>query len=202
MIGRLKGILLTKQPPDLLIDVNGVGYEVEAPMSTFYDLPPAGKEVVLLTHQVIKDDAHSLYGFLRETDRSLFRSLLRISGVGAKLALTILSGCSADEFARMVQEKDAVALTRLPGIGKKTAERLIMEMKDRLGDLGDLGVRLPGTSAAAGTGPAGADGEAQSALIALGYKPVDAARMVKAVANDGDSVEQIVKAALKSKVNP
>lgn len=195
MIGRLIGTLAEKQPPRLLIDVGGIGYEVEAPMSTIYDLPAVGQEVRPLTHLVVKEDSHTLYGFLREADRALFRSLLRISGVGAKLALTILSGTNADEFARLVSDGDAAALTRLPGIGKKTAERLIMEMRDRLGDLplSAPPVRLPGGRAAPGD-PAG---EAVEALISLGYKPPEASRMVRKVAEAGMDSENIIRECLK-----
>ena len=134
MIGRIQGKLLSKQPPGLLVDVHGVGYEMEAPMSTFYQLPAPGEEVVLHTHMVVREDAQLLYAFYSIGERSLFRSLIRINGVGPKLGLTILSGISAEAFARAVQEGDAAALTGLPGVGKKTAERLIVELRDKLGD--------------------------------------------------------------------
>lgn len=134
MIGRLRGELVIKQPPYLLVDVNGVGYELEAPMSTFYNLPQ-GETVSLFTHLAIREDAHVLYGFFSDSERTLFRALLRISGVGAKMALSILSGMSAEEFACSVQNNDTATLVRLPGIGKKTAERLIVEMRDRIGKL-------------------------------------------------------------------
>ena len=130
MIGRLHGEIVYKHPPRLMLDVGGVGYEIEAPMSTFYALPETGAKVTLLTHLAVREDAHVLYGFAREAERELFRALLKISGVGAKMALAILSGMTADEFARCVQSADTAALTRLPGIGKKTAERLIVEMRD------------------------------------------------------------------------
>lgn len=144
MIGRLRGEIVVKRPPHLLVDVGGVGYELEAPMSTFYDLPAVGAAVLLHTHLVIREDAHVLYAFAREAERALFRSLLRVSGVGPKMALAILSGMNADEFARCVQRDDAAALSRLPGIGKKTAERLIIEMRDRLArpDAADFGVAV------------------------------------------------------------
>jgi len=196
MIGRLKGLLISKQPPWLLIDVNGVGYEVEAPMSSIYDLPATGQEVTLLIHTVVREDAFLLYGFLREGERSLFRNLLKISGVGAKLALAILSGMSAQEFADAVQRNDVSTLIRLPGIGRKTAERLIIEMRDRLGGL--EGASLPGATASAGRG---AMDEAITALESLGYKPVEAARMARAVPNaDGLEVGEIIRAALKQAV--
>ena len=134
MIGRIKGVLLSKKPPVLLVDVHGVGYEIDAPMSTFYQLGETGSDVVLHTHLVVREDAHQLFGFATETERRLFRALIKVTGVGAKMALTILSGSSADEFARYVQDNDTASLTRLPGVGKKTAERLIVEMRDRLTD--------------------------------------------------------------------
>jgi len=134
MIGQLRGKLIHKQPPHLLIDVQGVGYEIEAPMTTFYNLPATGEEILLYTHLVVRDDAHLLFGFSSPRERHMFRTLIKINGVGAKMALTILSGIEADDFARCIQENDSVRLTRLPGVGKKTAERLIIEMRDRLKD--------------------------------------------------------------------
>ncbi|MEW6764160.1 MAG: Holliday junction branch migration protein RuvA [Pseudomonadota bacterium] len=198
MIGRLKGTLVSKHPPWLLVDVNGVGYEVEAPMSSIYDLPATGKDVTLLIHTVVREDAFLLYGFLREAERRLFRELLKVTGVGAKLALAILSGMSAQEFADAVSRNDVSTLVRLPGIGRKTAERLIIEMRDRLGE--DLeGVVLPGV---AGAGAArGALDEAITALEALGYKPAEAARMARAVPDaEGMEAGEIIRAALKQAV--
>ncbi|MDZ7749861.1 MAG: Holliday junction branch migration protein RuvA [Halofilum sp. (in: g-proteobacteria)] len=155
MIGRLTGTLARKQPPSLLVDVGGVGYELEAPMSTFYDLPEVGAEVTLLTHMVVRDDAHLLFGFARESERYLFRTLLKVSGVGAKMALAVLSGMSADDFARCIESDDVTALTRLPGIGRKTAQRLVVEMRDRLDDA-ELRAALPGAGGgAAAEAPAG-----------------------------------------------
>ena len=139
MIGRLKGVLVHKQPPWLVVDVHGVGYELEAPMSTFYDLPDVGGEVALFTHYAQKEDSVSLYGFLREVERRLFRDVQRVSGIGAKIALAVLSGVSVDEFARLVQAGDVTALTRIPGIGKKTAERMVVELRDRAADFGTGG---------------------------------------------------------------
>ncbi len=202
MIGRLRGTLAQKQPPLLLVDVSGVGYEVEAPMSTFYQLPAVGEAVVLHTHLVVREDAHLLFGFASETERRLFRTLIKVNGVGAKLALTILSGISADEFARSVQDNDTAALVRLPGVGKKTAERLIVEMRDRLSDWEGDAV-LPG-----GAPPASAEAspvrdetrDAVSALVALGYKPPEASRLVSKVETEGLSSEAIIRAALKQAV--
>ena len=197
MIGRLQGKLVVKQPPFLLLNVNGVGYEVEAPMSTFYELPEIGADVLLHTHLLVREDAHILYGFHREDERRLFRSLLKISGVGGKMALAILSGMSTQDFFRCVQYDDHAALTRIPGVGKKTAQRLVIEIKDKL-DIPEQG----SARAAQGLAPAAmtpAD-EAVSALVALGYKPADAARMVKAVAGEDVSSEALIRAALQATV--
>lgn len=196
MIGRLRGILALKQPPLLLVDVNGVGYEVESPMSTFYQLPALGETVVLHTHLVVRDDAHLLFGFASESERRLFRTLIKVNGVGAKLALTILSGISADEFARCVQDNDTAALVRLPGVGKKTAERLIVEMRDRLADW-ESGMTLPGAAPTAVSPTPDETRDALSALISLGYKPPDASRLISKVETEGLSSEAIIRAALK-----
>ncbi|HUX81241.1 MAG TPA: Holliday junction branch migration protein RuvA [Halothiobacillus sp.] len=197
MIGRLKGILVSKQPPWLLVDVQGVGYEVETPLSTLFDLPANGQEVTLLIHTVVREDAFLLYGFLREAERSLFRHLLRVTGVGAKLALGILSGMNAQEFADAVHRNDVSALVRLPGIGKKTAERLIIEMRDRLVQGGD--VAAPTVSGVLPTPGANPMQEAMGALEALGYKPPEASRMVRAIPNaESLSVEALIRSALKS----
>lgn len=201
MIGRLRGTLAQKQPPLLLIDVGGIGYEVEAPMSTFYQLPAIGETVVLHTHLVVRDDAHLLFGFASESERRLFRTLIKVNGVGAKLALTILSGINAEDFARCVQDNDTAALVRLPGVGKKTAERLIIEMRDRLADWeGD--VTLPGTATTqVASAPARDETrDAISALISLGYKPPEASRLVSKVETEGLSSEEIIRAALKQAV--
>lgn len=194
MIGRLKGILIHKQPPWLVIDVHGVGYELEAPMSTFYDLPELGREVSLFTHYAQKEDSVSLYGFLREAERRLFRDVQKVTGIGAKIALAVLSGVSADEFARMVQASDVTALCRIPGIGKKTAERMVVELRDRASGLGAGGVTL----GHGGAVPADPISEANVALQQLGYKSVEAARMVEQVRAEGDDVEAIIRKALKS----
>jgi len=197
MIGRLRGILLEKKPPQLLLDVGGVGYDVSAPMTTFYDLPETGSEITLHTHLAVREDAHVLYGFLREQDRLLFRTLIKVSGVGPKLALAILSGMSADEFAGSVQRGDAASLTRLPGVGKKTAERLVVEMRDRLNDWQGMSPS-PGGVPQAGEPAADALKDAISALVALGYKPQEASRMVSAVESEGLTSEAIIRLALRS----
>jgi len=195
MIGRLRGTLVSKQPPALLVEVGGVGYEVEAPMSTIYDLPGIGQEVVLLTHHAVKEDSVALYGFLREGERVLFRSLLKVSGIGAKIALAVLSGVSTEHFARLVQAGDVVALTKIPGIGKKTAERIVVELRDRVDG---MATSLPGASGASAGAPLDAAGEATVALQQLGYKPAEVTRLVQKVAADGDSAETIIRKALRA----
>lgn len=198
MIGFLRGKLIHKSPPQLLLDVHGVGYEIEAPMTTFYDLPALGEEVKLHTHLVVREDAHILFGFLSETERMLFRTLIKVNGVGPKLALTILSGQSVEEFYRCVENNDVKALVRLPGVGQKTAERLIVEMRGRLPD---LHVQSPASAerGSLAVAPSGsARQEAISALCALGYKPQDASRMVQAVVGDDLSCEDMIRQALRS----
>jgi Holliday junction DNA helicase RuvA len=194
MIGRLKGTLVHKQPPWLLVDVGGVGYELEAPMSTFYDLPEAGREVTLHVHHAVKEDSVALYGFLTESERRVFRDVQKVTGIGAKIALAILSGASVDEFARLVQTSDVTALTRIPGIGKKTAERIVVELRDRAADFG------AGASAVVSGGraiPMDPATEAGIALQQLGYKQAEIARMLKEAAA-GDTAEEIIRKALKS----
>ena len=198
MIGLLRGRLLARQPPSLLLDVQGVGYEVDAPMTTFYELPGIGAEVTLFTHLAVREDAHTLYGFLKLSDRNLFRALLKVNGVGARLALAILSGMETVRFISCVQEGDTAALVRLPGIGKKTAERLIIELRDRL-ETGPGGV-----SAAAGDSAAVAAAspveDAVSALVGLGYKPQEASRMVRAIDVQELPSEEIIRRALQRTV--
>jgi Holliday junction DNA helicase RuvA len=201
MIGRLHGTLLEKRAPYLLVDVNGVGYEVEAPMSTIYDLPEPGQVVTLITHLAVREDNQTLYGFMSETERHLFRTLIRVSGVGAKLALTILSGISVNGFIQCIEHEDAATLTKLPGIGKKTAERLVIEMRDRLKDwhtetpAGTM-ITVPGKLATSSPVE-----DAVSALIALGYKPPEASRMVRLVEQAEDMTsEEIIRQALQASV--
>lgn len=195
MIGRLSGRLVSKQPPLLLIDVGGVGYECEAPMSTFYKLPSVGETVTLLTHLTVREDAHLLFAFSTPQEKQLFRDLIKVSGVGPKIALAILSGVSVEEFWVTLRESQVGRLTKVPGIGKKTAERLVVELRDRAGVAGDT---FPGSSSA--TGPVGALQEARSALEALGYRPVDAQRMAEAVKGEDLTAEQIIREALKRAV--
>jgi holliday junction DNA helicase RuvA len=200
LIGRLKGILLEKKAPDLLLDVNGVGYELLAPMSTFYHLPLVGQGVVLFTHLVVREDAHQLFAFLEEQERALFRALIKVTGIGPKVALAILSGVPADEFVRLVQNNDVNALTKVPGIGKKTAERLVLDMRDRLAAwqaTPPQGQAL--THKVAGNNHLSED--AETALIALGYKPQDAAKMVIRVMKDKPGIErseEIIRLALRA----
>ncbi len=192
MIVRLSGTLIQRQPPSLVVDVQGVGYEVEAPLNVFDRLPADGEPLTILTHLVVREDAQILYGFLSEADRSLFRELLKVSGIGPRLALAILSGVSGNDFALMIEAGDAQALTRLPGIGKKTAERLILEMRGKISDLGD--------GAPGGLSGSDAGSEARAALTALGYSSTEAMKMVKAVADPELSAEALIRAALKKKM--
>jgi len=196
MIGFLRGKLVYKAPPFLILDVQGVGYELEAPMTTFYDLPALNEEIKLHTHLVVREDAHSLFGFSTQADRALFRTLIKVSGVGPKLALTILSGQSAEEFHRCIHDNDTVALVRLPGVGKKTAERLVIEMRDRLPDLADSATSniTSGSTLPAIGNP---KQEAVSALCSLGYKPLDASKMVQNISTEGKSCENIIRLALQ-----
>lgn len=193
MIGRLRGKLLHKAPPSLLVDVDGVGYELEAPMTTFYDLPPIGETVTLYTHMVVREDAQLLYGFSREAQRRLFRSLLKVSGVGPRVALAILSGLSVDEFMQCISQQDVDRLRQAPGVGRKTAERLLIELRDSA-----LIEPVTGEAAAVGdAAPLDPAGEAAAALIALGYKANEAHRAVSSVSTAGLSTEEIIRQALK-----
>jgi Holliday junction DNA helicase RuvA len=191
MIGSLRGRIASKTPPQLTVDVGGLGYELEAPMSTFFHLPPVGEEVRLLTHLVVREDAHVLYAFGTEEERRLFRSLIKVSGVGPKIALALLSGISVAAFAECVQREDISALTRIPGVGRKTAERLIVEMRDRLAG------PTPATGGAAVAAGTSAESEAYGALVALGYRPAEAARLLKAVGTGTHSTEELIRRALQ-----
>lgn len=194
MIGFLRGVLVAKSAPSLLLDVGGVGYEIDVPLSTFFKLPDVGEEVMLHTHMIVREDAHSLFGFLSESERTLFRSLIRVSGVGARLALGILSGVSSEEFHRCVQGHDTAALVRLPGIGKKTAERLIIEMRDRLPAMRSTDVPIAGGVRNAVASPLE---ETISALIALGFRPQEANGMVRALSVEGKTSEELLRLALQ-----
>ncbi len=200
MIGFVRGKLVAKAPPHLTVDVGGVGYDIEAPMSTFYSLPALGSEVRLLTHLVVREDAHILYGFGTQDERSLFRSLLKVSQVGPKLALAILSGVSVEGFGTIVKLQDAAALTRIPGVGRKTAERLLVEMRDRIEQLAE---GVAGAAAANGMqGANAAEGEAWTALVALGYKPAEVTQMLKPLTGSGGSTEDLIRRALQGAVRP
>ncbi|WP_150305501.1 Holliday junction branch migration protein RuvA [Pseudomonas saliphila] len=199
MIGRLTGILLEKQPPYILLDVQGVGYELDAPMSTFYQLPVLGEQVTLHTHMVVREDAQLLYAFCAKRDRALFRELIRLNGVGPKLALALMSGMEVDELVRAVQSQDTSVLVKVPGVGKKTAERLLVELKDRF----KAWETIPGSFKPLVTGvatPPSMTADAVSALITLGYKPQEASKAVAAVDEEGLSSEELIRRALKGMV--
>lgn len=201
MIGRIKGILAHKQPPDILVDVGGVGYELQVPMTSLFQLPDTGQPVSLFTHFVVREDAQLLYGFISENDRALFRQLIKVNGVGPKLALAILSGMDAGQFARCVSDGAVNALVKLPGVGKKTAERLVVEMRDRLKDsLPHADVQ--GVAPTVSQSSSGRAADAEDALMALGYKPAQAAKMVSAVNDDSvDSSEELIRRALQAVVS-
>jgi holliday junction DNA helicase RuvA len=194
VIGWLRGRLAAKQPPALVVDVNGVGYECEAPMSTFYALPATGTEVMLRTHLVVREDAHILYAFGTEDERRLFRSLLKVSGVGPKIALGILSGISIEDFMLAVEAQDPDPLVRVPGVGRKTAERVLIDMRDRVKDLATAAA----APAAAPGRPGAVQAEAFSALVALGYRPVEVTRLLKTAGDDAGSVEELIRRALRA----
>ncbi|MGH8354386.1 MAG: Holliday junction branch migration protein RuvA [Pseudomonas sp.] len=201
MIGRLRGTLAEKQPPHLILDVNGLGYELEVPMTTLYRLPSVGEPVTLHTHLVVREDAHLLYGFFEKRERELFRELIRLNGVGPKLALALMSGLEVDELVRCVQAQDTSALMRVPGVGKKTAERLLVELKDRFKAWESMpGIATLVVEPRAGTAVSSAENDAVSALISLGYKPQEASRAVAAVQEDGLSSEDLIRRALKGMV--
>ncbi|MCC2666195.1 MAG: ruvA [Gammaproteobacteria bacterium] len=200
MISQLRGILLEKQPPQLLLDVHGIAYEIDAPMSTFYRLPDKGKEIVLHTHFVVREDAHHLYGFYAREERALFRTLLKVNGVGPRLGLTILSSMDPTEFVRCIMNHDTTSLVHLPGVGKKTAERLVIEMRDKLSDWQPI---LPSESASLVKKPETRNRiiqDAISAMVALGYKPAEASRAVAKVDDNSKSSEEIIRQALKEMV--
>jgi Holliday junction DNA helicase RuvA len=197
VIGFVRGKLVIKAPPHLTVDVGGVGYDIEAPMSTFYTLPAVGSDVRLLTHLVVREDAHILYGFGTQEERALFRNLLKVSQIGPKIALAILSGVSVEGFATLVKLQDTAALTRIPGVGRKTAERVLMEMRDRLEALEQASITgaMPMT-------PASTEGEAWTALVALGYKPAEVTAMLKPFSGQGGSTEDLIRKALQGAVRP
>ena len=196
MIGRLQGVVLSKQAPDLLLDVQGVGYELLVPLNTFFDIPDIGETVTLHTHFVVREDAQQLYGFSQLEERVLFKHLIKVNGVGPKMALAILSGMSASEFSRCVQRDEVATLVKIPGVGKKTAERLLIEMRDKISSIVDNGSEQPVEQVTQDISL-----EAESALTALGYRPQDAAKMVNRVAGEHiTNAEELIRAALKSMV--
>ncbi|MCG3724237.1 Holliday junction branch migration protein RuvA [Vibrio cincinnatiensis] len=205
MIGRLRGILIEKQPPQVLIEIGGIGYEVQMPMSCFYELPNLGEEAIIYTHFVVREDAQLLYGFNSVSERALFREVIKANGVGPKMGLGILSGMTASQFVSCVEREDISTLIKLPGVGKKTAERLVVEMKDRLKGWGTGDLLTPATDAAPADNRTmiseqNSEEEAVSALLALGYKPAQASKAVAQVAKAGMSSEQLIRDALKSMV--
>jgi len=200
MIGRLRGEIVEKQAPDLLIDVNGVGYEVQAPLSSLIAIGKIGEPVTLYTHLAVREDAHQLYGFSDKAQRTMFRTLIKVSGVGPKLALGILSSMDADTFARCIQQQEVTALTKLPGVGKKTAERLIVEMQDRLKEWQTPAPLWAAMDQAEEASHNDKLAEAESALVALGYKPQEATKMLSKVADNVESSEEMIRLALKSMV--
>ncbi|UXI02149.1 Holliday junction branch migration protein RuvA [Photobacterium sp. TY1-4] len=206
MIGRLRGIIIEKQPPEVLLEVGGIGYEVQMPMSCFYELPEVGQEAVISTHFVVREDAQLLYGFNKKSERQLFREVIKANGVGPKLGLAILSAMTASQFVLSVENEDITTLVKIPGVGKKTAERLVVEMKDRLKGWGEGDLFTPALDTAASNAPvvddsaARAEDEAVSALIALGYKPQQASKVVSQVAKPDMSSEAVIREALRSMV--
>jgi len=203
MIGRLNGQLAIKRAPQILIDCQGVGYEVDVSMSTYYQLPEEGKPVSIWTHLLIKDDQHALIGFYTDQERKLFRLLIKVNGVGPKMALTILSGISETDFALCIQSSDIATLVRLPGVGKKTAERLIIEMRDKVEGLGAGGASSAGHAGALLVSKNSSQSEAVEALQSLGYKPADASKMINTIANSNpdSSAESLIKLALQNAIS-
>ena len=207
MIGRIRGVLVEKAPGQALVECAGLGYEVDIPYTTFFHLPETGQEVTLHTHFAVREDAQSLYGFASRLDRNLFRLLIKVNGVGPKLAVGILSGLDAQQFIRCVENRDSASLVKLPGVGKKTAERLLIEMADRIGQLEGQFVPMSPEAAGAGQVPglvasrgASATEEAEAALIALGYKPQEAAKAISKVAEEGMTSEALIRLALRNMI--
>lgn len=201
MIGLLRGKLVIKQPPDLMLDVNGVGYELQASMTTFYDLPELQMEVTLYTHFVVREDAQILFGFSSPSERELFRHLLKVNGVGPKMALAIVSGMSPPEFRQVIHASDITRLSRIPGVGKKTAERLVIELRDRLPKTSDADSQGAQPSAPAAQPASNTSDEAVNALLALGYKPAQASKMIAAYEHQGLTVEEMIRKALRDSLN-
>jgi len=201
MIGRLKGTLIAKEPPMIIVDVNGVGYEIEVPVRVLFEMPELNSEVTIITHMIVREDAQLLCGFNNYQQRDLFRKLLKVSGIGAKSALAVLSTMSTSEFVAMIQSQDVNAIVKIPGVGKKTAQRLILEMRDKLGDVADGDVSLSSTASASNLGnmPATAQSEALIALQSLGFKPQEVNMLIKQVAKDDMTAEEIIRLCLQHK---
>jgi Holliday junction DNA helicase RuvA len=198
MIGQIKGTLIRKDPPWMLVDVQGVGYEIEAPLRVFFELPELLSEVTVITHHLVREDAQILYGFSNYQQRELFRQLLKVSGIGAKSALAVLSTMSTQEFSAMIQSQDVNAIIKIPGVGKKTAQRLIIEMRDKLGKVAADDVSLPGAANLSNL-PASAQTEASIALQSLGFKPQEVNSLIKQLAKDGMTAEEIIRLCLQHK---
>lgn len=200
MIGRIKGTLVAKEPPMIMVDVNGVGYEIEVPVRVLFDLPEINTEVTIITHMIVREDAQLLCGFNNYQQRDLFRKLLKVSGIGAKSALAVLSTMSTAEFVAMIQSQDVNAIVKIPGVGKKTAQRLILEMRDKLGDVAEGDISFPGATASnLNNMPATAQSEALIALQSLGFKPQEVNMLIKNIAKDGMSAEEIIRLCLQHK---
>ena len=199
MITHISGNLIDKKAPQLTIDVNGIGYEIHAPMSTFYQLPDVGNKITLLTHFVVRDDAHLLFGFHSEQERKLFRALIKVNGVGPKLALTILSGIETDHFVQCIHAQDATSLTTIPGVGKKTAERLIIEMRDEISHWA-MSMKTDAISQTHLVNPNEVIQDAMNALIALGYKPTEAKNAISKIHQPDHNNEQLIRLALQQMV--
>ena len=201
MIGRIKGTLVRKDPPMILVDVNGVGYEIEIPARVLFELPETNAEVTIITHMIVREDAQLLCGFNNYQQRDLFRKLLKVSGIGAKSALAVLSTMSTNEFITMIQSQDVNAIVKIPGVGKKTAQRLILEMRDKLGSVASDDVSIPGAAVAANLNnmPATAQSEALIALQSLGFRPQEVNMLIKQIAKDGMTAEEIIRLCLQHK---
>ena len=200
MIGRLRGIIVYKQPPELMLEVAGVGYELQASMTTFGELPDVDEETTLFTHFIVREDAQTLYAFSSLTERGLFRTLLKVNGVGPKMALAIVSGMTVIEFSQYIHAGDVTGLCKLPGVGKKTAERLIIEMRDKLAEVPEQ-ASVAGSAQPVQQTLRGKEEEAVNALVALGYKPAQASRMISTVSDESLSVEQLIREALKASLS-
>ena len=202
MIGRIQGILVRKEPPMMIVDVSGVGYEIEAPVRVFFELPEIGAEVTIITHMIVREDAQLLCGFNNYQQRDLFRKLLKVSGIGAKSALAVLSTMSTNEFVALIQAQDVNAIVKIPGVGKKTAQRLILEMRDKLDDVSSDDIAMSGNTPVAanlGNMPVTAQSEAFIALQSLGFRPQEVNMLIRQLAKDDMTAEEIIRLCLQHK---